>query len=255
MNLSLEGRRALVTGAGSDGIGRATALALARAGADVALHHVAGQEPCVGETAAEIRALGRRAETLTADFTHPEAARALVREAELRLGPLDVLVCAAAILLRKPALETSDEDWATVHAVNLHAYFACAQEAGRGMAARGDGRIVMISSVNQWTPNVGLVAYASAKAGVMQLARTLALELAPRGVRVNLVAPGTIETDFNRRALADPEWRRQKIELVPMRRIGAPEDVAAAVVFLASDAARYVTGATITVDGGLELRP
>lgn len=255
MNPSLAGRRALITGAGSDGIGRATALAMARAGADVALHHVAGQESRVGETAAEIRALGRRAETIAADFARPEAARGAVREAEARLGPLDVLVCAAAILLRKPALETTDGDWSAVHAVNLQAYFACAQEAARGMAERGDGRIVMISSVNQWTPNVGLVAYASAKAGVMQLARSLALELAPSGVRVNLVAPGTIETDFNRAALADPAWRRQKMDLIPMRRIGMPEDVAAAALFLASDAARYVTGTTITVDGGLELRP
>ena len=254
MELTVSGRRALVTGAGSDGIGRATALALARSGADVALHHLAQHER-VARTAREIESLGRRAVALEADFAAPGAARRLVREAEASLGAIDILVCAAAILLRKPALEISDADWASVHTVNLQAYFAAAQEAARGMVARGSGRIVMVSSVNQWTPNPGLVAYASAKAGVMQLARSLALELAPSGVTVNLIAPGTIETDFNRKALADPAWRAQKLDLIPMRRIGAPEDVAAAALFLASDAARYITGTTITVDGGLELRP
>lgn len=254
MDVRLTGRRALVTGAGSDGIGRAIALALAQAGADVALHHLA-QEADAERTAAAIAALGRRAAIVQADFAADGAGRRCVNDATAALGPLDILVCTAAILLRKPALELTDEDWRRVHRINLEAYFATAQEAARGMAARGHGRIVMISSVNQWTPNHGLVAYASAKAGVMQLARSLALELAPRGVTVNLIAPGTIETDFNRTALADPGYRRQKMELIPTGRIGQPQDVAAAALFLVSDQASYVTGTTITVDGGLELRP
>ncbi len=254
MHVTLAGKRALVTGAGTDGIGRACALALARCGAEVALHHL-DQHERAAATAREIAALGPRAVVLQADFSEPAQARRVVREAETALGGIDILICAAAILLRKPALEIEDDDWARVHAVNLQAYFATAQEAARGMVARGWGRIIMISSVNQWTPGVGLAAYASAKAGVMQLGRSLALELAPTGVTVNLIAPGTIETDFNRAALADPGYRRQKRELIPMGRIGRPEDVAAAAMFLASDAASYVTGTSITVDGGLELRP
>ncbi len=254
MHLSLAGRTALVTGAGSDGIGRATVRAFAEAGADVAIHHL-GQAAAAEALAAECRALGRRAVVLEADFATPEAARRLVAAAIAALGHLDIAVCTAAVLLRKPALEITDAEWQRVQTVNLHAAFAVAQEAARDMLPRRHGRIVLVSSVNQWTPNPGLAAYAAGKAGLMQMARVLALELAAEGITVNLIAPGTIETDFNRAALADPAWRAAKLELIPMRRIGAPDDVAAAALFLASDAAGYVTGSTITVDGGLEVRP
>lgn len=254
MHGTLNGRRALVTGAGTDGIGRACARALGAAGASVALHHL-DQHDQVEATAREIAAHGVRTVVLQGDFREPAAARRVVRDAQAALGDIDIVICAAAILLRKPALETDDDDWARLHAINLQAYFATAQEAARSMVARGWGRIILISSVNQWTPGNGLVAYASAKAGVMQLGRSLALELAPTGVTVNLIAPGTIETDFNRAALADPGYRRQKMDLIPMRRIGHPDDVAAAALFLASEAANYITGTSITVDGGLELRP
>ena len=254
MDLSLSGFCALVTGAGSDGIGRATVRALARAGADVAIHHL-DQHEAAEALAAECRALGRRAIVLSADFADTVAARALVAAAIAGLGRIDILVCTAAILLRKPALDITDADWQRVHAVNLHASFALAQEAARGMLPRGNGRIIMVSSVNQWTPNPGLLAYAATKAGMMQMARGLALELAPHGITVNLIAPGTIETDFNRAALADPAWRATKLDFIPMHRIGVPADVAAAALFLASPAAGYITGTTITVDGGLELRP
>lgn len=252
--MTLAGRRALVTGAGSDGIGRAVARALAGAGADLAVHHL-GQAEAAQALVAEAVGLGRRAVALEGDFFDVGAARGVVREAVAALGGIDVLVCTAAVLLRKPALEIGDDEWARLLTVNLHASFAVAQEAARDMVGRGWGRIVMVSSVNQWTPNPGLAAYAASKAGMMQMARVLALELAPRGVTVNLIAPGTIETDLNRAALADPEWRAQKLGLIPMGRIGRPEDVAAAALFLAGEAAGYVTGSTITVDGGLELRP
>jgi NAD(P)-dependent dehydrogenase (short-subunit alcohol dehydrogenase family) len=245
------GRRALVTGAGSDGIGRAVALALGRAGADVAVHHL-GQHAAAAALVAE---LGGRSVALEADFSDVAAARGVVADAIAALGGIDILVCTAAILLRRPMLETDDDAWRRVFAVNLDASFALAREAARDMVGRGWGRIVMVSSVNQWTPNAGLVAYAASKAGMMQMARGMALELAPTGVTVNLIAPGTIETDFNRVALADPAWRAGKLELIPMRRIGRAEDVAAAALFLAGEGAGYVTGATITVDGGLELRP
>ncbi|MCX7380707.1 MAG: SDR family oxidoreductase [Alphaproteobacteria bacterium] len=252
--MTLTGKIALVTGAGSNGIGRAAARALAAAGADVAIHHL-GQAAAAEALALELRAIGRRACVLEADFGDPAAARDVVVAAAAALGPIDILVCTAAVLLRKPALDITDAEWLRVHTVNLHASFALVQEAARGMVPRGGGRIVLISSVNQWTPNPGLAAYAASKAGLMQMARGLALELAPHGVTVNLVAPGTIETDLNRAALADPVWRAAKLDLIPMRRIGTPEDIAAAVLFLAGEGARYITGSTITVDGGLELRP
>jgi len=252
--MNLAGRVALVTGAGSDGIGRATARALAEAGADVAIHHL-DQSEAAEALAAECRAMGRRAAVLGADFADIAAARGLVGRAVAALGRVDILVSTAAVLLRKPALEIDDGEWQRVMGVNLHAGFALAQEAARNMMERRRGRIVMVSSVNQWTPNPGLAAYAASKAGMMQMARVMALELAPHGITVNLIAPGTIETDFNRTALADPAWRAAKLDLIPMRRIGRPEDVAAAALFLAGDAAGYITGSTITVDGGLELRP
>ncbi len=252
--MELAGRVALVTGAGSDGIGRAVVRSLAAAGADVAIHHL-NQPEAAEALAAECRALGRRTAVLAADFANPAAARTVVRAAEAALGPLDILVSTSAILLRQSALEIDDTAWRRVMAVNLDAGFALAQEAARGMKPRGSGRIVLISSVNQWTPNPGLAAYAASKAALMQMARVMALELAPDGVTVNLIAPGTIETDFNRAALADPAWRSAKLDLIPMRRIGAPEDLAAAVRFLAGPGAGYITGSTITVDGGLELRP
>lgn len=252
--MSLHGKRALVTGAGSDGIGRAIALALAGAGADVAVHHL-GQHAAAGALVDEIGALGRRAVALEGDFADVGAARGVARAAITAFGGIDILACTAAVLLRAPVLETTDADWARVQTINLHASFAIAQEAARDMAPRGWGRIVLVSSVNQWTPNPGLVAYAAGKAGLMQMARVMALELAPSGVTVNLIAPGTIETDFNRAALADPAWRAAKLELIPMRRLGRPQDVAAAALFLAGEGAAYVTGSTITVDGGLELRP
>jgi len=252
--MSLAGKRALVTGAGSEGIGRAVARTLARAGADVAVHHL-GQAEAAAALVAEITALGRRAVALEAGFADISAARGVVHSAVAALGGIDILVCTAAVLLRRAALETTDAEWQRVHTVNLHASFALAQEAARDMVPRGWGRIVMVSSVNQWTPNPGLVAYAASKAGMMQMTRTMALELARTGVTMNLIAPGTIETDFNRTVLADPALRAAKLELIPMGRIGRPEDVAAAALFLAGDGAAYVTGTTITVDGGLELRP
>ena len=250
--LQLEGKRALVTGAGTQGIGRAIAEALAAAGADVAVHYY-GDEALASDLVGRLRKAGR-AVALDADLAEPAAARALVRRAIESLGALDILVCCAATLSRVPFLELTDAEWDRVHAVNLRGYFVTAQEAARHMAARGaGGRIVMVSSVNQVTVNRGIAHYAATKGGVMQLAKAMALELAPTGITVNLIAPGTIETDLNRAFLADAANRRAKLGLIPMERIGRPEDVAGAAVFLVSEAAAYVTGATIVVDGGLTL--
>ncbi len=251
--MKLEGRRALVTGAGSRGMGQAIAEALGAEGADVAVHYY-GDGAVARELVDRLRASGRRAVDLGADLGDPTVARALVRRAIDALGGLDVVVCCAAVLSRVPFLDLTDTEWDRVHAVNLHGYFAVGQEAARHMVERGGGgRIVMVSSVNQVTVNRGIAHYVATKGGVMQLAKAMALELAPSGITVNLIAPGTVETDLNRAFLADPENRRAKLGLIPMARIGRPEDVAGAAVFLASDAAAYVTGATIVVDGGLTL--
>ena len=250
----LSGQCALVTGAGSHGIGRATALALARAGADVAVHHH-NQPGAATALAAEIAALGRRSTAIPGDFTAPQAARDCVTAAHAAFGRLDILVCTVAILHRAPAVATTDADWQRVHTINLQSTFAAAQQAAILMRPQRHGRIVLVSSVNQFTPNAGLAAYAAAKAGLAMAARVMALELAGEGITVNLIAPGTIETDFNRAALADPAWRAAKEALIPMGRIGQPQDVAAAAVFLSGPGAGYITGTTITIDGGLEVRP
>lgn len=244
--IRLAGRRALVTGAGSDGIGRATARLLAQAGARVAVHHLDQKE------AAAALAAETGGPALAADLADPAAAAELVARAVAALGGLDILVGNAAVLLRLPAIETSDADFARVIDINLRAGFALAR-AARPHMARG-GRIVFVSSVNQWMPNPGLAAYAASKGGLAAMARTLALEWAVDGITVNLVAPGTVETDFNAAArAADPGWRAAKLALIPAGRTGRPEDVAGAILFLASDLAAYVTGTTLTVDGGLSL--
>lgn len=251
--MSLFATTALVTGADSHGMGRAIALALAGAGADVALHWYRDRATAE-DLAARIAALGRRAVLVHADMGDAAAARAAVAEADAALGGTGMLVCNAAHIQRKPFLEITDADWARVHAVNLHGYFACAQEAAKRMAARGaGGRIVMVSSVNQAHANPDIAHYVASKGGVMMLARAMALELAPHAITVNLVAPGTIETDINRHMLADPDYRARKLAPVPLARAGTPEDVAGAVLYLCGAGASYVTGATITVDGGLTI--
>jgi NAD(P)-dependent dehydrogenase (short-subunit alcohol dehydrogenase family) len=244
---------ALVTGADSRGIGRGVALALAEAGADVAVHWFRDRD-LAESLAAEIRALGRRAALVHADMGDPAAARAAVRQAQDALGGLGILVCNAAMIQRKPLFEITDDDFRAVMAVNVHGYFACAQEAAAIMMQQGQGgRIVMVSSVNQAHANLDLAHYVASKGAVMMLGRALALELAGQGITVNMIAPGTIETDINRAMLADPEFRARKLAPVPIRRAGTPEDIAAAAVYLAGAAASYVTGSTITVDGGLTI--
>jgi NAD(P)-dependent dehydrogenase (short-subunit alcohol dehydrogenase family) len=251
--MSLHSPLALVTGTDSAGIGRAIAVALAEAGADLVLHWYR-DEAAAHELAGRVREMGRRAIVLGADLGDPAAARAMVDQAAAGLGGLGVVVCNAGMIQRKPLLDITDADWTRLHQVNLHGTFAVAQQAARHMVAAGQGgRIVMISSVNQAHANPDIAHYVASKGGIMMLGRAMALELAAHDITVNLVAPGTIETDINRHMLADPAFRARKLAGVPLRRAGAPADVAAAVVYLAGAAAAYVTGATITVDGGLTI--
>ncbi|MGK7871043.1 SDR family NAD(P)-dependent oxidoreductase [Falsiroseomonas sp. E2-1-a20] len=249
-NGRLQGKRALVTGAASDGIGRAIALAFAREGADVAIHY-RDEVSAAGAVTAAIQAEGVRGAAFAADFSDPAAARALVQEAVAWLGGIDILVANAAAITRGRFLDLTDAEVARVLAVNVHGTFACAQEAARAMAAAGQGgRLVFISSINQQKGMPTQSHYAATKGAVMQLARSMAIELAPLGITCNLIAPGAVLTDFNRHIMADTAHRQRVEAMIPMGRLGMPEDFCGAALFLAGPESAYVTGTTIFVDGG-----
>ncbi len=251
--MQLEGKRALVTGAGSHGIGRAVVLALAEAGADVAIHYL-DQHDAAEELQRKVTGLGRQAYIFPADLGVPQVAREMAGAAETALGGIDMLICCAATLARVPFLDITDDEWDRVHRVNLQGSFAVAQEVARGMVTQGTGgRIVFVSSVNQDHPTMHLAHYVASKGGLRMLARSMAKELAPFGITVNLVAPGTVETDLNRQALTETSFRDAKLALIPMGRIAEPAEIACAVLYLVGDNASYVTGSTVTVDGGLTL--
>jgi len=251
--MRLADKKALITGAGSYGMGRAIALAFAREGADVAVHYHSKPD-VAAELAREIEALGRRAVTLQADLALAEPCRQLVRAANEQLGGLDVLVTAAAAIRRAPILELSDEDWDHMAALNFRGTFASATEAARIMKAAGTkGRIIMIGSVVQQLALPGQTAYGATKGGVGQLARGMAAELAKDGITVNVIGPGAVLTDFNREVLGDPRIRAERERGIPMGRIGEPEDITEAALYLASPGAAYTTGITLFVDGGLML--
>jgi 2-dehydro-3-deoxy-D-gluconate 5-dehydrogenase len=235
----LDGQVALVTGA-TGGLGAAIVEACAAAGASVAL-----------ALAERLQARhGTRTAVVPLDVTDiPGIARA-VSEAEAALGPLDVLVANAGIAIRTPALEVTEADWDAVLDVDLKGVFFCCQAAGRGMVARGKGSIVAIASQNGVIGMAERAAYCSAKAGVVNLVRVLALEWASSGVRVNAVGPTFVETALTQRALANPQTRDYILSRIPLGRLGQAEEVANAVLFLASPAASLITGTCLLADGG-----
>jgi 3-oxoacyl-[acyl-carrier protein] reductase len=241
----LGGKAALVTGA-SGGIGAAIARALHGAGAKVVL---AGTRGAVLETlAAE---LGERAFVAIADLADPGAGDALVKTTEAQAGQLDILVNNAGLTRDQLALRMKDEDWQKVIDVDLTAGFRLARAAMRGMMRRRWGRIIGIASVVGVTGNPGQANYAAAKAGMIGMSKALAAEVASRGITVNCVAPGFIATAMTE-ALTE-EQRQRLAGVIPIGRVGTPEEVAAAVLFLASDEARYVTGHTLHVNGGMAM--
>jgi 3-oxoacyl-[acyl-carrier protein] reductase len=247
LELDLNGSTALVTGAGR-GIGRAIALRLAAAGADVAVNDFAGEDACA-EVVREVEALGRRGLVVMGDVSDEAQVDAMVERAEKELGPLGVVVNNAGITRDNVAMMMSAADFDAVIATHLRGTFLVSKAAARRMFRRRTGCIINLSSVVGRRGNAGQANYAAAKAGIIGITKSLAKELGPRGVRVNAIAPGYIDTPMTQ-ALPD-DTRRLIVDTTPLRQIGAADDVADAVVYLASPQARFVTGVVLPVDGGL----
>jgi len=243
-SFSLAGKHALVTGGGT-GIGLAISRAFCEHGARVV---ITGRREDVLRSACG--SLGKSAAYRVCDVSKVETLPALVEEIE-KGGPLDILVNNAGINLKKPALEVTDEEFNCIVQTNLNGLFALTREVGRGMAKRGRGAILNITSMAAIYGLTKIPAYSASKTAVLGLTRALASELAPAGIRVNAIAPGFIFSDMTDKALnSDPERKRRVMERTPMGRMGQAEEVAAAAVFLCSDAASFVTGVNLPVDGG-----
>lgn len=243
----LDGRVALVTG-GNRGLGQGCALALAEAGADIAL--LGRGDPA--DTSRQIVALGRRVIALPGDLAvaSPAELGAAAEQARSELGGLDILVNNAGVIRRADATEVTPQQWDEVLTVDLGAAFHLAQAAGRIMLARGAGKIINVASMLSFQGGLRVPAYTAAKHGLVGLTKALANEWAGRGVNVNAVAPGYMATDNTAALREDPSRAASILERIPAGRWGTPADLAGAVVFLASDAARYLHGTVIPVDGG-----
>jgi glucose 1-dehydrogenase len=259
--LVLRGQPALVTGANS-GIGKAVALGLARAGADVVVNYVTN--PAEAESVAhEIEKIGRRAIAIKADVSSEDEVDAMFAQAIGHFGTLHIAVSNAGLQRDSPFDTMTLEQWTTVINVNLTGQFLCTRAATREFKRRGvdqrislaAGKILCMSSVHQEIPWAGHANYAASKGGIMMLMRSIAQELAPHQIRVNGIAPGAIRTPINTSAWSTTAAYEDLMTLIPYKRIGEPDDVARAAVWLVSDAADYVTGATLFVDGGMTLYP
>jgi NAD(P)-dependent dehydrogenase (short-subunit alcohol dehydrogenase family) len=242
---------ALVTGAGS-GIGRGIALALAAAGYRVAVNYF-DSSAGADETVAQLQAAGGEAFVVRGDVRRPADVTAMVEEVVATAGTLDVLVNNAGVQTWTPLLDVTEEEWDLVIATNLKGCFLCTQAAARQMKVQGRGSIVNIGSGCNKVPFPNLVAYTASKGAIEMLTKVSAVELGPLGIRVNCVAPGAVEVERTR--LEDPDYAGTFGRMTPLRRVGQPKDIADVVTFLASDAASFVNGQTIWVDGGLFSQP
>lgn len=240
---------ALVTGA-ARGLGRAIALELATAGAKVVVNY-AGSEGKAAEVVEKIRAAGGEAFAVQADVSQAEDVERLVKAALEGFGRIDILVNNAGIARDNLLLRMKEGDWDAVLDTNLKGVYLCTKAVSKGMLKQRFGVIVNISSVVGISGNAGQANYAAAKAGVIGFTKSMAKELAPRGIRVNAVAPGYIATDMT--DILPEEVKNEMISHIPLGRVGKPEDVAKAVLFLASPSAGYMTGQTLVVDGGMEM--
>jgi glucose 1-dehydrogenase len=257
----LRGQKALVTGANS-GIGKAVALHMAQEGAAVVINYVSNDEGARA-VVEEISAQGGTAIAVKADVSNDEQVQAMFRRMFDEFGTIDILVNNAGLQQDAPFDEMTLEQWNTVINVNLTGQFLCAREAVREFKRRGvvpavscaAGKIISMSSVHEVIPWAGHVNYAASKGGVMLMTKSIAQEVAPYRIRVNSVCPGAIRTPINMEAWGTPEAYAELMKLVPYKRIGEPEDIARAVVWLASDDADYVHGVSLFVDGGMTLYP
>jgi len=249
--MRLAGKAAIVTGAGR-GIGRAIAAGYAREGAAVAVNYSRSAE-AAEEAVRQIQAAGGRAIAVRADVGDLEEHGRLIDETLAAFGRLDILVNNAGIEINEPVLESKVETWDRTVAVNLKGAYFLAVRAARVMAGAGGGKILNISSVHDVEPLRNRAVYSITKGGLLMLVKSLALELAEYHIHVNGISPGAILTDMNRAHLTEPPRRERLLGNIPLQRIGDPEDIVGAAVFLASPESDYVTGTTIYVDGGLLL--
>jgi len=257
----LAGQTALVTGA-SHGIGRAIALGMGRAGASVAVNYNRSRQNA-DEVVLEIKKAGSRAMAVSADVSREEEVLEMFASVTGEFGGLDILVNNAGLQRDARIEEMTLDDWQKVIGTNLTGGFLCSREAVRIFRSRehrervssAAGKIIFISSVHEVIPWAGHPNYAASKGGVMLLMKSLAQEVAPSGIRVNSIAPGAVRTSINRSVWEDPVSLENMLKLVPYGRIGEPEDVARAAVWLASDEADYISGTTLFVDGGMTLYP
>ncbi len=248
-NESLIGKTALVTGS-RRGIGQAIALAIAGAGADVVVCDLVTEDSRLDPVVEEIRKIGRRSMAVRADVSRKEDVEIMVRTAA-KMGRIDILVnCAGIWIPGQTLLECTEENWDRVMDTNLKSMYLCCQAAGKIMVQQKSGNIINLSSRVGLDPGIGVGAYSISKAGIIMLTRQLSLELAPYHIRVNAIAPGIVKTDFNLDFWKNPDTGRAAEASVPLGRLAEPEDIADAVVFLASDAARYITGEVLNISGG-----
>jgi len=248
-SMRLDGKVAMVTGAGS-GIGRAVAVAVAEAGADCVACELPEKMADLEPVCDEVRTLGRKALPLPLRLPDIGSIDAAVERAVAEMGQIDVLVNNAGVNIPREALEVTEADWDGVVDVNLKGLFFLSQRAARKMAAAGGGKIVNMASQNGVVGYYKRAAYCSSKAGVVNLTRVLALEWAPHKINVNAVGPTFILTPLTQATFDDPVLREDLLKRIPLGRVGQPEDVVGAVVFLASPAADLITGHTLLVDGG-----
>lgn len=257
----LKGQKALVTGANS-GIGEAVARSLARAGAAVVINYRSRPEDA-NQIVDEIQAMGGEAIAIQADVSKEADVKAMFNQMFDQFGTIDILVNNAGLQKDAPLTEMTLADWNLVIDVNLTGQFLCAREATKEFLRRGvqpqsscaAGKIICISSVHEVIPWSGRVNYAASKGGINMMMQTMAQELAPHKIRVNSIAPGAIKTPINQSAWETPEAEAKLLKLIPAGRIGVPEDIAKAAVWLASDDSDYVNGTTLFVDGGMTLYP